>query len=538
MPGLLVVDDTELIRTTIVNTVLKKGLGISSVFEAENGEEAVKLARQHQPDIVFMDIKMPGMNGLQATAIIRKELPNTKIIMLTAYDEFSFAQEAIKLGATDYLLKPLRPNKLIEVLNTVQAKIQEDAKQQRALTDAQQRLAETLPMVEAMLVDDLIYNQSLGEDTVQQNLEQLNKLLAMPVVLVVSIDEFNKLVKRLKPAKLLESYHALTTVIRSAVGSPAKILCGSWQLGQLAIILSTDFQWETIESQKTLGEQIRRNVDSQLHIPVTIGIGGRYTSFSDIAISFAEARTARQYDQGDRRIIHISEMTGATTPHGYTYPLAMEKELLENIRLKQESISLELMNTLVDNLLYNYRNTPQILYSYFAELLTLVSRTIIDMGASAPVVLDQSHRQMTLLFSSPSPAQLRAWALNCVTELLQVTEFEAEKPNRDSVQLAIEYIHKNHQNPELTLGEVAEVVGLSQSHLAFLLKERVGMSYSKYLTSLRIRHAKKLLRTTSMTVSAIADAVGYPNASHFYRIFQRQTDMTPKSYRETKITDQ
>ncbi|MCB0225363.1 MAG: response regulator, partial [Anaerolineae bacterium] len=102
MPSLLVVDDTELIRNTINNIVSKEDIAISAVYEAENGEQAVSIARRHHPDIIFMDIKMPGMNGLQATAVIRKEFPDTKIVMLTAYDEFSFVQEALQLGAVDY----------------------------------------------------------------------------------------------------------------------------------------------------------------------------------------------------------------------------------------------------------------------------------------------------------------------------------------------------------------------------------------------------------------------------------------------------
>ena len=537
MPSLLVVDDTELIRTTIRTIVGEEDINVSAVYEAENGEEAVQLARLHQPDIVFMDIKMPGMNGLQATAIIREEMPNTKIVMLTAYDEFTFVQEALQLGAIDYLLKPVRPAKLIEVIHTAQTKLKKDAERQHVLAEARERLMAMLPIVEANLVDDLIYTQSLDADTICQTLQQLHKEMSISAVMLISMNDFDHVAKQVGPQKLLEKYSAMTEIVRSTVDNPDKALFGLWQLGQLAVILSTDFQWETIDAQKRLGEQIKHTIENELHIPVTVSFGRRYSSVSDIAISFAEARTARQYSkQYESGVIHITEVTGIAAPQGYAYPLALEKELLESIRLKQKDVSLELMNALVDNLIYNHKDTPQILYSYFGELLTLISRSVIDMGALSQSVLEYSHRQMTILFSSPTPAQLRLWAINSVTELLSITSAKKEeKPARDAVQLAVEYIHENHQNPDLTLGEVANVVGLSQSHLAHVLKERVGMNYSKYLSNLRIRHAKKLLRTTSMTVSSIAETVGYPNATHFYRIFQRQTEMTPKTYRETAI---
>ena len=106
-------------RQTIARIVAREKTELYPIVEASNGEEAVELARRILPDIVLMDIKMPGMDGLQATAIIREELPATKIIILTAHDEFSYVQKALKLGAVDFLLKPVRPVKLIEVLNEV-----------------------------------------------------------------------------------------------------------------------------------------------------------------------------------------------------------------------------------------------------------------------------------------------------------------------------------------------------------------------------------------------------------------------------------
>jgi two-component system response regulator YesN len=141
---------------------------------------------------------------------------------------------------------------------------------------------------------------------------------------------------------------------------------------------------------------------------------------------------------------------------------------------------------------------------------------------------------MAVLFTYPSPAQLRAWALNVLSEMLSTVEAKPLHPNKDAVQLAIEHIHQSYQNPDISLRDVAREVGLSSSHLGYLLKDRVGMSYSQYLTSLRVKYAKKLLRTTSMTVSAIAEAVGYPNPTNFYRIFQRETGQTPNAYRQAK----
>ena len=119
MPGLLVVDDTPIIRSTIAQVVRRECPAIAGVYEAANGLEALDLARRERPAIILMDIRMPGLDGLQASAVIKAELPQTRSIILSAYDEFPYVKEALKLGAVDYLLKPIRPARLVEILTAV-----------------------------------------------------------------------------------------------------------------------------------------------------------------------------------------------------------------------------------------------------------------------------------------------------------------------------------------------------------------------------------------------------------------------------------
>lgn len=117
MPSLLVVDDTPIIRSTIVNVVARSEMGFSPVVEAVNGADAIEKARAVPPDVVLMDIRMPGVDGLEAAGVIRREHPAARIVFLSAYDDFSYVQRALKLGAVDYLLKPIRPNSLRDLLD-------------------------------------------------------------------------------------------------------------------------------------------------------------------------------------------------------------------------------------------------------------------------------------------------------------------------------------------------------------------------------------------------------------------------------------
>lgn len=255
MVSLLVADDTPIIRSTIAQVVRREAGAITQVYEAANGVEAVELARRRRPEIVLMDIRMPGLDGLQASAVIRAELPRTRLIILSAYDEFPYVQKALKLGAVDYLLKPIRPARLVAILSEVCADVCAE----------QEQLA----------------------------------------------------------AGLAEADHT--------------------EAGALAV---------------------------------------------------AEAQSA------------------------------------------------------------------------------------------------------------PAP-----------------------------IQQALDYIRQHHQRPDISLNDVAAAVNLSPSHLAHLLRERAGVSYKQQLTALRIEAARHLLRTTDLTVSAVGEAVGYQNATNFYRLFQREVGMTPAEFR-------
>lgn len=345
MPGLLVADDMAIVRSTVINVVKREKLNIYPITEASSGEEAVNLARQTQPDIVLIDIKMPGLDGLQAASTIRAEQPNVKIVVLSAYHEFSYVRRALKLGAIDYLLKPVRPSKLVSFLAQIQTQVQKEQKE---------------------------------------------------------------------------------------------------------------------------------------------------------ALKNKEAKQ-------------------------------IEQDLLESVLLGQSQTSLELMTRLVENLSGDTEKSFETIQVYLLRLMVLLFQAVDDSVTPATGIVDLSQCQMTELFSLPDITEVRSWASNCLLELIAMSHFASQ--NRDPVQQAIRFIDENYHRPNITFDEIASAVHLSSSHLAALFKAKAGISYIKYLTSRRIEHAKTLLRTSNLTVADVAEAVGYQTVSNFYRLFQRETGMTPTAYR-------
>ena len=123
----IMISDDEQLERKVLTSILKKNSRVKDIIEAKNGKEALELNREYNPDIIIMDIKMPGINGIKALELIKNENSDKEIIMLTAYDDFDFIHKVLVLGGSDYIIKPVKPDKLMEIVNNIMDKIENKA---------------------------------------------------------------------------------------------------------------------------------------------------------------------------------------------------------------------------------------------------------------------------------------------------------------------------------------------------------------------------------------------------------------------------
>lgn len=534
MSSILIADDAPIIRSSLLRILSQQGGGFGPVWEAENGEAAVALAQKYKPDIVLLDIKMPGLNGLQAIDLIRKAQPETKFVMLTAHNDFSYVQKALKLGVRDYLLKPVRPTKLIEILQEISEEIRSERRDLRTVALVKDSLQKTLPVIETNLVENLIRGTVYDDLTVSENLSYLGKRLAWPVVLVCKVDGFNHLAQTQTAVELQQLYTTLVETVRDLLPDHRRAIVGYSKPGRIIAIVSADQGIETAVQIHALGEKIRQTIADTMPFTVTIGVGKRYMEIASIPLSYAEANLARRYHSRleGNKVVGIDdiqdELPDQSEPSFYL--VEKERELVRAVQTSQQQQAQRLVNDIMDYLSQQYSAVPEAIKNHCAEMVTLTAWGIIDIGASEPKTLSVLHQQVRALALQQSSPEIRAWALNSLAEMLTLVQSLSERP--DAVQQAITYIQTHFDQADISLQAVAEAVNLSPSYLSTQLKERVGLSYTKYLTKIRIEEAKKLLRTTDQSVTAVAEAVGYPHVTNFYRHFQSQLEMTPAAYRE------
>lgn len=530
MLSLLVADDEDIVRSAIKSIIGRGALAIHLIGEAATGEEAISLAHQMRPKIVLMDVKMPGLNGLEAARAIRAESPSTKIIMLTAYDEFSFAQEALRLGASDYLLKPIRPSALLEVLSRIQKEIEQEEKHLIETEQASTRLRDSLPLIEARLVYDLVQGAVSSSKASDLIANHLGKSIAWPVVMLVDIDRFQATVQGMEAEKLDLFCNLLTDIVRRAIPVPERCLVGQIRPGIIAVILSAEDEFADSGKLRALGHTIRSAIESGAPVTATIGIGRRCEHLDMIPLSYSQASEAIWHKlHFGRNSVITSDDLQRLDREPRPYPLGLEHELIANIRLGQRQASTDLLGQIVDFMLEKLAAPPETIYTRFMELMVLISRAVMDTGAPIAEILELSHQQLKALRRLKTGSEMRAWIIESMT--LMMSRIPSADRGDMLVEQAIALMREKLDQPGLQLKDIAAAIHVSPSHLAHLLKERTGVSYVRYMMMLRMEKAKKLLATTDMTMAAVASAVGYEDASYFHRIFRRETAMTPSAYR-------
>lgn len=536
MSKILIVDDMPVIRSSLGQILRQQNLGFSAIWEAANGDEAVEIARAYKPDIILMDIKMPGLTGLQATEMIRRQNPNIKIVILTAYDEFAYVQKALKLGARDYLLKPVRPNKLVELLSGIQQEIEQERRDLRTVELVKDSLQKTLPVLETNLVENLIRGMMPDDASLEESLSYLGKRLIWPVVVVTKVDNFDQVVHKRAAAEVQQICTTLVNLVRQELPDPNRALVGYSSPGRVVAIVSTDQHLATAVQIRELGERICAAITSQTPFSVTVGFGKKYLDIESIPFSYAEANLARRYQRhlSGQAVVGIEEVDdGGHTQSGPTLFLVQkERALVKAVATNQQQEAFALVNEILDYLSQRYQNNPGAIKNHCTELVTLAAWGVINDGLNETEILAVLHQQVRGLSSWKTGPEIRAWTLNSMMEIMAIVQTRALR--QDVVQDAMTYIHQNYHRSDISLQEVAEAVSLSQSYLSSQFKARTRVNYMGYLTKVRLEEAQKLLRTTDWSINQIAEAVGYPNVTNFYRHFKKHTAMTPAMYRQAQ----
>ncbi len=532
MLKLLLVDD-EILTRTVLRKVIEDffpSQEIEVVGAAKNGIEALQLVDSFCPDIVLMDVKLPGSSGLEITAVMKKAYPHIKTIIISAYDEFDFAQKAIKLGAYDYILKPCLPDNLIPVLKNAISVIKKEQERDQKEEVLKKQLNEMMPYIKMSLGYDLLMAKENLENDLQSRLEFVGGKQLPSVIMVADIDNFYQITREsLEAEKQLIKNRVYQAISEALEGTDSFAL----PLGkdEIAVfVVDKDNCPGSVKGRAIeLAEKIRAFVEGKTSVTITIGVGNYYQT-SKLYLSYKEALEASQLGSffiGSNSVIHIDYLEELKI-NQYEYPIDLEPALIGNIKTGSKEKAIKIGRDLVNNLFAC--NDLQYVKYYLNSFLTVLSREVTHTEQCFKDLTEQNMLFLRKLVRVKRSDDAFDWLDEVICYYINYLFKSNNNMATDAISRVLDYVDNNYHK-EISLAVISSIFYINPVYFCLIFKDKMGVTFIEYLTKVRLEKAKQKLSFTDLDIKAISEEVGFKNSNYFSRVFKKHESTTPSEFR-------
>ena len=543
MLKIFLAEDEVIVRETIKRMIPWEDLGFELVGEAADGEMALPLLLRQKPDLLITDIKMPFMDGLTLAKVAKKEIPGLKVVILSGYDDFNYAKQAINIGVEDYLLKPITKNALIERLTEIRSRYEHEKTQKEYYEKFHREMQayeknSSRDFFEALVSGSMdmmeIYRRSekLGLDIVAEAYNVL--IFTMNCEEDFSGQREGYSEWEAESLELLEEFFSENT-------SAMLFRCNIFSYGVLI-----KGQKETIEENtRSCVSEIQRILDrKEQKRQWFVAAGEPVERLSQIQKSYYSAsRAFSQRYLYDENILYYDEMASMekknVTEDDSTYLQKVDVNALNPVIL-QKFLSNGLLEE-TENFVKDY------FYAIGQEPLeSLVFRNYVTLNVRFSVMsflkeigcdtrtLEQEDTEDVLSESSKSLENAIAYAKKIISQAIALRDQNSGNKNRSILKTAVDFIDSHYMEEDMSLNKAANAANVSANHFSALFSQNMGQTFIEYLTNLRMNIAKEYLRCTSMRSSEIAGEIGYKDAHYFSYLFKKTQGMTPSDYRKAR----
>lgn len=527
MIKLLIADDEHIVIDSIKFIIDKYVHDVEVVGSAKSGKEAIEKSLQLKPDVVFMDIHMPGINGIDAIRHIREHNREIIFVIITAYEYFQYAKDAVNLGVYEYMLKPLNKNAIIEILQDIGAVINSKRQSLEKETALLEKISKILPHMEGQF----IYSQLFKSDVVK-DIAFFEEVFAMGLtegsVMVVMLDELqasNKeegLLNTLIKQKLYEHF-------RVELKDACSCLIGMPLLDRIVAYIPVGKNADSYEARNNAIE-MAKNIIEKTAGNYRIGIG-RCCKMEDFSESYQEAYRAAVQPGADR-VTHYEDML-IISPLPEDYPRAIEKAFLHSFMIGELQGTLEQFEELHSWMVMNYQNDHARIKSKLIELFIMTQRAV----PAANLNVSGNSEFLLQLLKTDDSCNIKVSCVNYLKNTLKELDEHRNKELNGLIAKASQYIEQNYKH-NINLNDVAKTVNMSYHYFSRFFKESTGKNFIDYLTELRIEKAMLLLKDSNVNIKMVCYEVGYSDPNYFSKIFKKNTGMTPTEYRNQSIPEE
>ncbi|CAM3603473.1 response regulator transcription factor [Marinicrinis lubricantis] len=516
MYKVLLVDDERMILEGISRMVDWASEGAELSGTARNGIEAMDWICEHTPDIVITDIRMPGMDGLQLVEKCKEHDESIECILLSGFNEFDYARQAMRFGVKHYLLKPCSEQAIQKVLREVILDLKQRENRKDFLRHLQQELNKVLPHAKQQFLKELVTNKTYGV----RDWENYRRLFGLSA----DQGEVRLMLFQLEGATQYEHMFALQNIAEDILGKDILLL--STTIGQHVLILIKDAYEPELLFHHI--EQIRKTFAGFYHIETTIALSeaGNITHARRMYRETLECLHHRFY-LGEGGLITKKDIGDPMQPASnetITFPFDEDKIVLLIKAGRWHDVEEELRH--IFDVLSEWRLETTVAKSYLIQLYL----SIIRQSGSESIQKDL--HEVARMEQMDTLQALRDFIVSAA-ERITMSHYQQNKRRHSSIiQKVLDIIHSNLGNPRLSLHWVAsEMLYMNEDYLGKLFKKETGEKFSGYVMKLRMEHAVELMKQQELKVFEIADRLGFEgNPQYFSKVFKKYTGCSPTEF--------
>jgi len=539
MLSLLIVEDEDVTREGLTTLIDWESLGIKICGLAANGVEALRVLENEQADLVLTDIRMPLMDGLQLVSQIRERKWDIAVILLSGYGDFEYAQRALRLGISDYLVKPCSPDEIQNVFTKISREILKQRKFTDEMKGLEQQLHVNIPLVKTQILQQWLNFPPLVTENRREQQKSVRMNLGFEHVIVAAFRIDNKTIDNLNYSSTdfeLLSFAASNIIketLEQALLQPIEVVK---EQDNIVVICNGYMEW--MEEKLNTGlTRVLANLKEFLMVTVSAGISNSTPDINLLHIAYEEALNALElrFYRGSGKFYFyqdIAELKKENLPTNINQLelLKLEQSALEHLRAGLFAEVLTDTERWLEYFQADYTHSRKQInlrtLSFLDRMMQLTKEkknTETDLFQELGSIDEQVSRIETL-------EELAGFVYRTIRQIIEA--LNSHKTPKRKVQQTQEYIAEHYNSSSLSLAGVAKALFVSSTYLSTLFKQELGINFLDYVHQYRIEKAKALLQSKDQKIHTVAKEVGYFDEAHFTKTFKKWTGMLPSQYKK------
>lgn len=535
MLKLFLVEDEALIREGLRDNIPWEQFGYKFVGEAGDGEMALPLIRKARPDVLITDIKMPFMDGLELSKILHVEFPKMKIIIISGYDDFAYAREAIEIGVEQYLLKPITKAMLKKTLTELKDKIEQDMEQNDYQTMYQNEIHEYEQFNRRRLFEKILEGEISVSDIYQEAAKLNLELNASAYNLIFFGFQEKKSLGREEMEELSDRQELVLHYFQRT----SQFILFRWNVNCYGLLMKGEAEDMDKLTQKAVENIQKAKPEESKLLDYYIAIGHPVERLSQLPECYREVNHFSSYRFIYPKLQVFSEETLAPFLNkedeeslAGVIPSQMDPEIIKDFLQRGNSSEI---SDFVEGYLSGIKSALE--SRMFRDYVILNLRfTVMAHLESLGISQEMAEERLQYDFKdfSAGAENIAPYFEDLLQTCFYFGKREKDNQSKKILRKALEYIDENFTQESLSLNSVAEEIDVTSNYLSAVFSQGMEKTFVEYVTGKRMERAKKLLLTTDKSGAEIAQEVGYKDTHYFSFVFKKTQKMSPREFRAGK----